>query len=219
MKIKISLTIAGSNTDNVIPAKAGIYGSNCRVKAPRSCRFLLLLLLLTFISCTETAEIKSTDAADSTETAVMRPDQQIRNARISLYNGANKTTDLQADYIEKYEKSDSTLAWKLNVYFYDADGKQISHLVADSGLVREQINYMEVFGNVVVTTEDSAVLYTDYLRHNTTNDMIETDKFVRIIQHGDTIQGYGLEADQRLKNIKIKKQVSGTLQGTEEVLE
>ena len=78
---------------------------------------------------------------------------------------------------------------------------------------------MEVFGNVVVTTSDSAILYTEQLRHNTANDMIETDKFVTIIQHGDTIQGYGLEADRGLKNIKIKKNVTGTLQGTEEVLE
>ncbi len=201
MKIKVNFEIA---TPRLTPGFAMTF---------------LILLTLAFLSCAETSEIKSTDTGDSTKVAIMRPDQQIRNARISLYDGASKTTDVYADYIEKYEKYDSTLAWKLNVYFYNADGKQISHLVADSGFVREQINFMEVFGNVVVTTEDSAVLYTDQLRHNTTNDLIETDKFVRIIQHGDTIQGYGLEADRGLKNIKIKKHVTGTLQGTEEVLE
>jgi len=180
---------------------------------------LLVSLLLLFISYTETSEIKSTDAGDSVEVAIIRPDQQIHNARISLYDGANKTTDLFADYIEKFESCDSTQAWKLNVYFYDYEGNQISNLTADSGLVREQINFMEVFGNVVVTTDDSAKLYTEQLRHNTANDKIETDKFVKIIQHGDTIQGYGFESDRRLKNIKIKKHVTGTLQGTEEVIE
>ncbi|MCP4706690.1 MAG: LPS export ABC transporter periplasmic protein LptC, partial [candidate division Zixibacteria bacterium] len=135
------------------------------------------------------------------------------------YDGAVITTDLYADYIEKFEPYDSTQAWKLDVYFYDNEGNQISTLTADSGLVREQVNFMEVFGNVIVTTEDSAVLYTEQLRHNTTDDKIETDKFVRIIQHGDTIQGYGFESDRKLRNIKIKERVTGTLQGTEEIIE
>jgi len=177
------------------------------------------LFSLIFVSCGEKAQIQTAGSGDSTGIAISRPDQQIRNARISLYEGANKTTDVQAEYIEKYEKYDSTLAWKLNVYFFDDSGKQISQLVADSGFVRESINFMEVYGHVVVTTEDSVVLYTEQLAHNTSKDLIETDKFVKIIQRGDTIQGYGLEADRRLRNIKIKKQVSGTLQGSDGIIE
>ena len=61
-------------------------------------------------------------------------------------------------------------------------------------------------------------MFTFCLEH-TKKGLIETEKFVTIIQHGDTIQGYGLEADQRLKNIKIKKHVTGTLHGKDEVLE
>lgn len=183
------------------------------------CTCILVLLTLLFSSCAETSEDRAVDQPDSTEVVIIRPDQQIRNARISLYDGGNKTTDLFADYIEKYEAYDSTQAWKLNVHFFDDNGKQISNLVADSGIVREQINFMEVFGNVVVTTDDSAKLFTEQLRHNTTENKIESDKFVRIIQRGDTIQGYGFESDRRLKNIKIKRNVTGTLQGTDEVIE
>lgn len=192
----------------------------CRAGAVRSCQLIILLLTILIISCAETSEDKKTDSTnDSTKVAIIRPDQQIKDARFSLYDGPNKTTDLFADYVEKFEKFDSTQAWKLDVYFFDDDGKQISNLTADSGIIREQVNFMEVFGNVVVTTEDSAVLYTEQLRHNTSNDKIESDLFVRIIQHGDTIQGYGFESDRRLRNIKIKKHVTGTLQGKEEVVE
>lgn len=207
-------------TPRLTPGLVMTLWGSCRIKAQLSCQLFLILLSLLFISCAETSEDrKAGSTSDSTEVAIIRPDQQIRDARISLYDGANKTTDLFADYIEKYEAYDSTMAWKLNVYFYDNHGKQISNLTADSGLIREQVNFMEVFGNVVVTTSDSAVLYTEQLRHNTVNNKIESDKFVRIIQHGDTIQGYGFESDRGLKNIKIKKNVSGILQGTEEVLE
>lgn len=184
-----------------------------------ACLLSLIAAMLSIVSCDEGTKVQSTDTGDSTGVAIVRPDQQIRNARISMYDGARKTTDVQADYIEKFEKNDSTLAWNLKVDFFDTAGHVISDLVADSGVVREKVNFMEVFGHVVVTTEDSAILLTEQLKHNTRDDKIETDKFVRIIQHGDTIQGYGLEADRQLKNIRIKKQVSGTLKGTEDVLE
>ena len=147
-------------SSNVIPAKAGIHKGFCWAGALRSCQLILLFLALMFASCAETSEDRATDLPDSTEVAIMRPDQQIRDARISLYDGPNRTTDVYADYIEKYEKLDSTQAKKLNVYFFDNEGKQISNLVADSGIVREQVNFMEVFGNFVVTTEDSSILYT-----------------------------------------------------------
>jgi LPS export ABC transporter protein LptC len=179
--------------------------------------FFVFLCLVIF-ACGDKAD-KMSDSDDSTAVAAVRPDQQIRLAKISLYDGPYKTTDLQADYIEKYEKYDSTLAWNLVVLFFDSAGHRVSDLVADSGLVREKVNFMEVYGNIVVTTEDGAVLQTEKLSHNVAQNRIETDAFVRIIQRGDTIQGYGLEADNRLRNIKIKQGVTGTLQSSEQIID
>lgn len=154
--------------------------------------------------------------ADSTAAGKIRPDQQLRNARIFLYTKAVRTTDIQAEYIEKYEKQDSTLAWKLKVDFFDSTGKEISHLVSDSGLVRERLNLMIVNGHVVVIGENESRLETEQLIWNGREAKIETDAFVRIIQNGDTTaQGYGMESDERLTKIKIKKKVSGSLKNTQ----
>ncbi|MCP4703753.1 MAG: hypothetical protein GY865_04010, partial [candidate division Zixibacteria bacterium] len=121
-----------SNTyRNVIPSKAGIHALICRTGALRSCQLLIILLTLMLISCAKTSEDRKTETAgDSTDVVIIRPDQQIKNARISLYDGAVITTDLYADYIEKFEPYDSTQAWKLDVYFYDNEGNQISTLTA-----------------------------------------------------------------------------------------
>ncbi len=175
-----------------------------------------LLIILLAAACGEKNEIKAPPAGSDSLTAVkVRPDQQLRNARILLYNKAILTSDVRADSIEKYEKQDSALAWKLDVHFFDSTGSEISTLVADSGLVREHINLMVANGHVVVISEDSSKLETDQLVWNAQKNTIETDKFVTLIQHGDTLTGYGLEADQRLNKIKIKKQISGRLKNTE----
>jgi LPS export ABC transporter protein LptC len=179
---------------------------------------LSVAVAVSFWGCGNKNEIKAPPAGvDSLAVAKIRPDQEMRNARIYLYNKAIITTDIKADYIEKYEKLDSTLAWKLNVHFFDSTGKELSNMVADSGLVRERTNIMIANGHVVVISEDNSKLETEQLLWNAQKNKIETDKFVRIIQNEDTLTGYGLEADQRLKKIKIKKQVSGNIRKTEDM--
>ncbi len=167
--------------------------------------------------CASKNEIKAPPGGADSLAMVVRPDQQIRNAQIFFYSKATRKTEILADYIEKYEKQDSTLAWGLTVYFYDSTGKEISNLVADSGLVRERTNMMVANGNVKVLSEDSSLLLTEQLLWNARESKIETDKFVTIIQKGDTLTGYGLEADERLSKITIKKQVSGRFQDTKEL--
>jgi LPS export ABC transporter protein LptC len=177
----------------------------------------ILILSALIFGCAEKNEIKAPGmVADSVAVTKARPDQQLRNARIYLYNQAVRTTDIQADYIEKYERQDSSLAWVLRVGFFDSTGKEISNLVSDSGLVRERTGLMIANGHVVVVTEDSSRLETEQLVWNAREDKIKTDKFVRIVQHGDTLTGYGLEADQRLTRIKILHQVSGKMKNSEE---
>jgi len=180
--------------------------------------FTLFAVTVIFWGCSSRDDIKSTGDSDSTE-AVIRPDQFLVDARITLYDGPYRTTDLYADSIEKYEGIDSSLAWNLKVHFFDTLGNEISYLESDSGVVREKADFMEVFGHVKVRTEDSAYLFTEQLAYDIKTDSIMTEKFVKIVQQGDTIQGYGLVADQQLKKTRIKRQVTGTLKSSKTVLD
>ena len=98
--------------------------------------------------------------------SVVRPDQEFKDAQIFLYDKDRMTTDIKAGLIKKYEKQDSTLAWNLEVFFYDTTGTQKSHLVSDSGLIREETNLMDVYGDVRVISNDSAKLYSQHLNYN-----------------------------------------------------
>jgi LPS export ABC transporter protein LptC len=182
-------------------------------------QILILVLVACVVNgCGSKNEIKApADAADSSGSGKIRPDQIMRNAQIYLYDKGLRTTDVYADYIEKYEKLDSAMAWGLKVHFFDSTEHEISNLRADSGLIRERTNQMTAYGHVVVISEDTSRLETEQLYWNSAQNKIETDKFVTIIQHGDTLRGYGLVADQRLTKITIKRQVSGTFKNTEKI--
>jgi len=179
----------------------------------------LIIIAVLAAGCSGDTEIKAPSADSDSTLTVQRPDTQIRDAHIFLYNGSVRTTDLKAAYIEKYEKQDSTLAWELDVRFFDSTGAEVSHLLADSGLVRERINFLEVYGHVLVTTRDSARLRTTSLAFDSDREMIRTDDFVRIVHSSGTLQGYGLESDLELKKIKILKKTSGVLQDEELILD
>jgi LPS export ABC transporter protein LptC len=181
---------------------------------------VLFMALVLSAACEEKNEIKApgVTTADSNQTSVFRPDQKIKGATIALYTGRNRTTNIKADSIEKYIKLDSTNAWGLHVRFFNKEGIQTSYLLADSGMIRENANWMVANGQVIVTSEDSTRLETEQLFWYGGEELIKSDSFVVIIYNdGDTLMGYGLETDRGLNHVKIKRQVSGTMKDAEEI--
>ena len=177
-------------------------------------RFTLFLLAVGLISlgCSNKEKVSS----DPTGQSEILPDSELRGATIYLYEKDKVTTEIHAERLLKFEARDSTMAYVLDVDFFDSAGQVSTHLVGDSGVIREMTNQLNVFGNVVVTTADSSRLETDYLYWNTFKDKIETDAFVRITKKDDIITGWGMEADPDLTRIKILNRVSGTMHDTEE---
>lgn len=165
---------------------------------------VLALVLLT-LSCSD----------ERSGTAVQpegMPDQILENSVIVFTVNGIKTTVVKAKYIEKYLEQDLTEASGLYVDFFNQDGQHTSVLVADSGDIKEKKQLMEVRGNVVVTTDKGVKLETQTLRWDPNTAMIVTDDFVKITRGQDVVTGYGMESDQELKHIKIKKNVSGEIE-------
>lgn len=140
------------------------------------------------------------------------PDQVLENSVIVFTVNGIKSTVVKAKHIEKYMAQDLTKAQVLYVDFYDKEGNHTSVLVADSGDIQEKKQVLEVRGQVVVTTDKGVKLETTSLKWNPNQSKILTDDFVKITRGQDVVTGYGMESDQELKNIKIKKNVTGAIE-------
>ena len=71
-------------------------------------------------------------------------------------------------------------------------------------------NLWELRDSVVVINENNDKLETEVLFWNQEKDLIYTDRFVKITNEDQIIQGFGFESDSHLKKRRIKK-VSATI--------
>ncbi|KPL15914.1 MAG: hypothetical protein AMS26_06405 [Bacteroides sp. SM23_62] len=174
-------------------------------------RFFIIVILgtVTFSGCSE----KKTKMSSSAEEM---PDQVIENTTMVFTIDGEKSTVIKAESVFKWLDKDLLKAKVLEVDFYDSLGEHASHLVADSGWVWEKRQYLEVMGDVLVATDEGMKLETQSLKWDPNISKIKTDDFVKITKGKDIITGYGLEAEQDLKNFKIKRLVKGKIQKKED---
>ena len=169
--------------------------------------FILTLSLLAVAGCSQKTVSQGDRVADST----LKPDSEVSGATIYLYDADLVTAEIRSKLMKRFEAIDSTVAYELDVDFHDSSGAVTSNLIADSGVIREKDDRMEVFGKVVVLTQDSTRLDTDFLRWNPKKHKIESEAFVRFTRHEDVMTGWGMEADPDLGRLKILSQVSGSV--------
>jgi LPS export ABC transporter protein LptC len=136
------------------------------------------------------------------------PDSVLEKATIVMTSSGLRQAVILADTLYVFEKEDSTSAQNLKVDFYNAQGQYQSTLTALKGLVRQKLQVFSVWGNVVVAN-DTSRLETDSLNWDAKRNLITTDDFVRFQRNKDVITGYGIEADNRLDNVRILHDVKG----------
>ena len=85
-------------------------------------------------------------------------------------------------------------------------------MTADSGVIREKTETLEVFGDVRITTRDSVRLVTTQLAWDPKISKIVSDSLVTARRESDVVRGYGMVSDPDLKNIVFKRQISGQME-------
>jgi len=189
---------------------------NLQLTANRIILISAILIISGLIACSDDNP-KMGETAE-TPTNFGQADQVTSQAHIYLYSGSRKTTDLRADELHQFSKLDSTVAYNLDVDFFDSTGQIVSNLVAREGYIREQDNFLAVSGSVVVRSRDSARLNTEYLEWDAGRELVSTDSFVTITYaDGSVTNSLGMESDPQFKDIRLKKRVSGRVQDVEKL--
>ena len=115
--------------------------------------------------------------------------------------------EVTAGHFAEYKKNDIItrhLDEGLTVTFFNSSGNPSSTLTADKGTVYDN-NDMEAFDNVVITSEDSTIVRTSYIKRFEKGKKLWSDKYVTVNKQSETIRGYGFESDESLKNYTIFK--------------
>lgn len=167
-------------------------------------KLIITIILTSLFACA------STETPQPVEDNTNYPDTQLDDATIIFTRDGMRSVVVEAAHIDRWQSLDSTEADKVNLHFYDDDGKESSSLVADRGLIREKTEKVSVFGNVVAINEDSTILRTESLVWDPETQLITTDDYVEIDRaNGDKLSGYGLKGDRNLQELEILRDVKG----------
>jgi LPS export ABC transporter protein LptC len=141
------------------------------------------------------------------------PMQEGWGVRVAFSDSGIVRALLKTATVQQFDK-DGTSIRKMNggvmVDFFSTEGKHTSVMTAERAVIYAN-NDIEAFDHVVITSDDSTVVKTEYMKWTANDKKIRSDKFVTITKPTETLQGYGFESDQDLKNYRIFK-ASGTAQ-------
>jgi len=173
-----------------------------------------LLTICAVVSCSE--HESGQEVAQDEKTEKIYPDQVMYDSDIIFSEHGMKKALIRSSYLEEYEDADSAVLADIDATFYDSLGHVTSTLDADSGLARKGAEWLYVWGNVKVKSEDGVLLEADSLRWDQNKNLMETESFVRITHEGNVQSGYGLESDNTLTNFRILRGVKGKFDNIEE---
>jgi LPS export ABC transporter protein LptC len=165
-------------------------------------RFVFFLLLLNLLySCSE-KRVKPT--INSNLNVEKLPDQESWNSTVFFSDSGNTEAVLKAGRIRVYYDTKETLLdSNIHIDFYNKDGKISSVLTAKKGKVNDATHDLYAMDSVVAVNDSGLTLKTEELMWRNKDRKIISNKFVTITSPKETIQGYGFQSNQDLRNYVI----------------
>jgi LPS export ABC transporter protein LptC len=167
---------------------------------------LVSLMMLGLCSCGEQPD----NDKPVVKNALGEPDQVMANSEIYLTNNGWRAAIVKSNLLKAYTHIDTTLIYGVEARFFDSAGVQTSTLTADSGKISQHTNIMSVAGHVKANTKDNRRLVSDSLRWDAKNDKVVTEGHVEVYRENGWLSGEGLETDQRLSKVLIKRNLKGS---------
>jgi LPS export ABC transporter protein LptC len=115
---------------------------------------------------------------------------------------------LSSPLLEQYDNKDNSYTEfrsGMKVIFHDGKKEPVGSVTSKYAKYTKANNLWELRDSVIVINEKNDKLETEVLFWNQQSDLIYTDRFVKITNQEEIIQGFGFESDSRLRKRKIKK--------------
>jgi LPS export ABC transporter protein LptC len=162
------------------------------------------------VSCQQNEKVK-VNIVDVAESGM--PDQICHNLNIAFIDSSNTKAVIKAKRARIYNDSNYTLLDSgVYVRFFNSFGQESGTLTANNMKIDDKTKDMYATGNVVVNSYSrNSTLTSEALDWKNATKKIYSTVYVKIVSPTETIEGVGLESDDKLENYKIYK-VSGIKQ-------
>lgn len=169
--------------------------------------YLFAIPIFFLFTCTELSEFDN---------------QQIRKALGDSLLNSTKSWDIDMNLYEEQQlimnlkgsealsikgddRSETRISGPVYITIYAEDGSVKSEVSSDSALYLPENVIFEMFGDVVVKTNDGKRLYSEYLKWERVKDRVSTDKFVTFISPPDSITAIGFFGNSNLTEYTLNE--------------
>lgn len=162
-----------------------------------------LFITILFLSVYACSEEKLKPQIDTSINSDELPDQESKKAVITFTEEGKLKAILYSDNIKVIGDKSEKLLENLRIEFFDEMEQQTSTLTSLHGKIDDATQDMYAIDSVVAVSDSGVTLTTNELIWKNKSKKITTDKFVRIVNKEEIIEGYGFESDQNLHNYTI----------------
>jgi LPS export ABC transporter protein LptC len=166
---------------------------------------VLGLFLLTLAGCSQDPQ-PNINLAPATGRAE-EPNLMFEGFRMVSTRGAQREYDFTARAAQIFEHDNMARAQDIKIVYWRG-GKPASTLTARHGFVNTVTHDMRAEQQVVMVSQEGAVLRTELLHWDNQQGRIYTDRPVTVERGTSVMTGVGLEADSELKHIEILAHVN-----------
>jgi LPS export ABC transporter protein LptC len=139
------------------------------------------------------------------------PDQETWEPELFLSEEGRPRLHLRAPYMAYFDRADSTHmvlsslndTTRVHAYIFDSQGDSSATVLADRILFYDRERRMVARGNVIVTAREGRRIESEHLEWSEFQKTIHTPGFARITMPDRDLQGYGLNADEELSNVRL----------------
>lgn len=171
--------------------------------AQKSYRFVVYILILLSVSCTNDLE-EAKEVADNNFISIEKGE----DVSILFTEDAIPTIKIEGPTAIRYAYLPPDTPYTefpdgLKLYVYDENGNVESLLTANNGKMGDGSETLVVTGNVEIVNSKGEKLNAEKLDWNKNDKKIRSDDFVKIYTEDEIIYGTGFEADENFTNYVI----------------
>lgn len=139
------------------------------------------------------------------------PDQEVTDFVLTETDAGHPQWTLYARWAATYTARNTVVARDIRVDFFNEHGERSSELVAREGEIQQMTRDMTARGNVVLKTTEGTRMTTEELHFSNREQLITSDRLVRVEREGDALEGVGFSSDPDLKHFEFRSQVNATV--------
>lgn len=161
-----------------------------------------VILTLILFSCEN-----KTDSIEKADFVTL-PSLSAKNFETIYTDSGKLQLVLSSPLLEQYDSKDASyfeFRSGIKVVFHDGKKEAQGYVTAKYAKNTKKDNLWELRDSVIVVNQANDKLETELLFWDQNKDLIYTDRFVKITNTDEIIQGFGLESDAKLTHRRIKK--------------